>query len=146
MDVIPFVVLLIIPTLGAMSDHSQQVRLLAAQCFATLISLMPLEVGHLYIFVPYLQHIAWIPTIVPSYIKPRLHRDNADKKRILLLCLHYDEVYFWELFSFFSPRRKKSSFLKLFVKSEMRKGIFSNNYLVNQNWTILSFPFQSRLN
>ena len=32
-----------------MSDHSQQVRLLAAQCFATLISLMPLEVGHLYI-------------------------------------------------------------------------------------------------
>ena len=45
-NVIPFVVLLIIPTLGAMSDHSEQVRLMAAQCFATLISLMPLEVGY----------------------------------------------------------------------------------------------------
>lgn len=43
-NVIPYVVLLIIPTLGAMSDHSEHVRLMAAQCFATLISLMPLEV------------------------------------------------------------------------------------------------------
>lgn len=42
-NVIPYVVLLIIPTLGAMSDHSEHVRLMAAQCFATLISLMPLE-------------------------------------------------------------------------------------------------------
>jgi hypothetical protein len=69
-DVIPYVILLIIPTLGAMSDHSDQVRLMAAQCFATLISLMPLEVGHLYIFISY--YIAFLFTRILPYSDSRI--------------------------------------------------------------------------
>jgi len=42
--IIPYIVLLIVPVLGRMSDQNQAVRLMATNCFATLIRLMPLEV------------------------------------------------------------------------------------------------------
>jgi TATA-binding protein-associated factor len=45
MSIIPFIVLLVIPVLGRMSDTNQSVRLVATQSFATLIRLMPLEGG-----------------------------------------------------------------------------------------------------
>ena len=43
-DVVPYIVLLIVPVLGRMSDQNASVRLMASQCFATLIKLLPLEV------------------------------------------------------------------------------------------------------
>ena len=45
LDCLPYVVLLVIPVLGCMSDHTQAVRLMATHCFATLVRLMPLESG-----------------------------------------------------------------------------------------------------
>ena len=45
MSVVPYVVLLVVPVLGRMSDQCEDVRLMATYCFATLIRLMPLEVS-----------------------------------------------------------------------------------------------------
>lgn len=45
MSIIPFIILLVIPVLGRMSDTDESVRLVATQSFATLIRLMPLEGG-----------------------------------------------------------------------------------------------------
>ncbi|XP_048575409.1 TATA-binding protein-associated factor 172 isoform X2 [Nematostella vectensis] len=45
LGIVPYVVLLVVPILGRMSDQTEDVRLLATNCFATLISLMPLEKG-----------------------------------------------------------------------------------------------------
>jgi TATA-binding protein-associated factor len=45
MEVLPYVVLLVVPLLGRMSDQEEDVRLLATQSFASLVKLMPLEVG-----------------------------------------------------------------------------------------------------
>ncbi|XP_051883424.1 TATA-binding protein-associated factor 172 isoform X1 [Pristis pectinata] len=44
-DIIPYIVLLVVPVLGRMSDQTDSVRFMATQCFATLIRLMPLEAG-----------------------------------------------------------------------------------------------------
>lgn len=44
-DIIPYIVLLVVPVLGRMSDQMDSVRFMATQCFATLIRLMPLEVS-----------------------------------------------------------------------------------------------------
>ena len=33
------------PVMGRMSDQDSQVRLMASHCFASLVTLMPLEVG-----------------------------------------------------------------------------------------------------
>ncbi|CAJ0917246.1 unnamed protein product [Ranitomeya imitator] len=41
--IIPYIVLLVVPVLGRMSDQTDSVRFMATQCFATLIRLMPLE-------------------------------------------------------------------------------------------------------
>ncbi|KAJ9125341.1 hypothetical protein QFC22_000301 [Naganishia vaughanmartiniae] len=43
--VLPYILFLIIPVLGRMSDGSNDIRLLATSVFATLIKLMPLEEG-----------------------------------------------------------------------------------------------------
>lgn len=43
--IIPYIVLLVVPVLGRMSDQTDSVRFMATQCFATLIRLMPLEVS-----------------------------------------------------------------------------------------------------
>ncbi|XP_055849413.1 TATA-binding protein-associated factor 172 [Episyrphus balteatus] len=40
---VPYVVLLVVPLLGCMSDPDEPVRLLSTHCFATLIQLMPLD-------------------------------------------------------------------------------------------------------
>ena len=45
MALVPYVVLLVVPVLGRMSDQCEDVRLMATYCFATLIRLMPLEVS-----------------------------------------------------------------------------------------------------
>lgn len=45
MKIIPYIVLLVIPVMGRMSDVNEPVRLVATQSFATLIRLMPLEGG-----------------------------------------------------------------------------------------------------
>ncbi|XP_053670942.1 TATA-binding protein-associated factor 172, partial [Anopheles nili] len=42
-DIVPYVVLLVVPLLGRMSDPDQSVRLVSTHCFATLIQLMPLD-------------------------------------------------------------------------------------------------------
>lgn len=42
-EIVPYVLLLIIPLLGRMSDPDRTVRLLSTHCFATLIQLMPLD-------------------------------------------------------------------------------------------------------
>lgn len=41
--IVPYVVLLIVPILGRMSDQNHAVRLISTNCFATLIQLMPLD-------------------------------------------------------------------------------------------------------
>uniref|UniRef100_A0A3Q3JAF2 BTAF1 RNA polymerase II, B-TFIID transcription factor-associated n=1 Tax=Monopterus albus TaxID=43700 RepID=A0A3Q3JAF2_MONAL len=43
--IVPYIVLLVVPVLGRMSDPSNSIRFLATQCFATLIRLLPLEAG-----------------------------------------------------------------------------------------------------
>lgn len=44
-EIVPYIVLLVVPVLGRMSDPSDSIRFMATQCFATLIRLLPLEVG-----------------------------------------------------------------------------------------------------
>lgn len=44
-DVIPYVVLLVVPLLGCMCDQNQCVRLMATHSFATMVQLMPLDGG-----------------------------------------------------------------------------------------------------
>ncbi|KDR13008.1 TATA-binding protein-associated factor 172 [Zootermopsis nevadensis] len=44
-NIVPYIVLLVVPLLGRMSDQNQPVRLMATHCFATLIQLMPLDGG-----------------------------------------------------------------------------------------------------
>ncbi|KAI9598492.1 hypothetical protein BDF19DRAFT_393058 [Syncephalis fuscata] len=43
--ILPFVIFLIVPVLGRMSDSNDPTRLTAAHCFAQLIKLVPLEAG-----------------------------------------------------------------------------------------------------
>lgn len=43
-DIVPYIVLLVVPVLGRMSDPTDSIRFMATQCFATLIRLLPLEV------------------------------------------------------------------------------------------------------
>ncbi|XP_017770468.1 PREDICTED: TATA-binding protein-associated factor 172 [Nicrophorus vespilloides] len=45
LDIIPYVVLLVVPLLGRMSDQNQSVRLMGTHSFATLVQLMPLDGG-----------------------------------------------------------------------------------------------------
>ncbi|XP_014673843.1 PREDICTED: TATA-binding protein-associated factor 172-like isoform X1 [Priapulus caudatus] len=44
-EIVPYIVLLVLPVLGRISDHNENIRLMATQCFASLIRLMPLESG-----------------------------------------------------------------------------------------------------
>lgn len=43
LQIVPYVLLLIIPLLGRMSDPDKTVRLIASQCFALMIQLVPLD-------------------------------------------------------------------------------------------------------
>lgn len=42
-SIVPYIVLLVVPLLGRMSDHDESVRLMSTRCFALLIQLMPLD-------------------------------------------------------------------------------------------------------
>jgi hypothetical protein len=44
-SILPYVIFLLVPVLGRMSDPDNPVRLAAANCFAQLIKLVPLEVS-----------------------------------------------------------------------------------------------------
>lgn len=44
-DILPYVVFLIVPVMGRMSDSDQDVRILASTTFASIIKLVPLEAG-----------------------------------------------------------------------------------------------------
>lgn len=44
-DILPYIVFLIVPILGRMSDADQDVRILASTTFASIIKLVPLEAG-----------------------------------------------------------------------------------------------------
>ncbi|XP_038211713.1 TATA-binding protein-associated factor 172 [Zerene cesonia] len=43
LQLVPYIVLLLVPLLGRMSDHNEAVRVMATRSFATLIQLMPLD-------------------------------------------------------------------------------------------------------
>ncbi|CAH0750596.1 unnamed protein product [Diatraea saccharalis] len=43
LQVVPYIVLLVVPLLGRMSDHCEAVRVMSTRCFASLIQLMPLD-------------------------------------------------------------------------------------------------------
>lgn len=43
--ILPYVIFLVVPVLGRMSDSDDDVRLVATNTFATLIKLVPLEVS-----------------------------------------------------------------------------------------------------
>lgn len=43
--ILPYVIFLVVPILGRMSDSDDDVRLVATNTFATLIKLVPLEVS-----------------------------------------------------------------------------------------------------
>lgn len=45
MQCIPYLVLMVVPVLGRMTDQDLSVQIMASQCFASLIKLMPLEVS-----------------------------------------------------------------------------------------------------
>ncbi|XP_050390117.1 TATA-binding protein-associated factor 172 [Patella vulgata] len=44
-DILPYIVLLVVPILGCMCDQNEAVRLMATHCFANMIRLLPLEAG-----------------------------------------------------------------------------------------------------
>ncbi|GAA5949726.1 hypothetical protein JCM21900_003274 [Sporobolomyces salmonicolor] len=44
-DILPYVIFLVVPILGRMSDSDDDVRLIATNTFATLVKLVPLEAG-----------------------------------------------------------------------------------------------------
>ena len=50
LEALCYVVLLLMPVLGRMSDQQEDVRLMASRCFATLVTLMPLEASA---YLPY---------------------------------------------------------------------------------------------
>ena len=43
-EILPYVIFLIVPVMGRMSDSDNDVRLLATETFAALVKLVPLEV------------------------------------------------------------------------------------------------------
>ncbi|XP_026728975.1 TATA-binding protein-associated factor 172 [Trichoplusia ni] len=65
LQIVPYIVLLVVPLLGRMSDHCEAVRIMSTRCFASLIQLMPLD-G---------------PAADPPDLEPELRaRRNSDKQ------------------------------------------------------------------
>jgi hypothetical protein len=54
---LPYVLFLIVPILGRMSDPDECVRLLATSTFAALVKMVPLEVGRAVLVVDDLLHL-----------------------------------------------------------------------------------------
>ncbi|CAG8825212.1 24768_t:CDS:2, partial [Dentiscutata erythropus] len=65
--ILPYVIFLIVPILGRMSDVNEHVRLVSTNCFAMLIKLVPLEAG--------------IPN--PPGLSPELLRHRDDERKFL---------------------------------------------------------------
>ncbi|KAG8190202.1 hypothetical protein JTE90_011924 [Oedothorax gibbosus] len=75
LSIVPYIVFLIVPMLGRMSDQNEQVRLLATHCFASLIKLMPLESGSASTVLP--------PKLVERKQQERLFLDQLmDPKKV----------------------------------------------------------------
>lgn len=97
MSIIPFIILLVIPVLGRMSDTDESVRLVATQSFATLIRLMPLEGG-----VP--DPPALSPELVEKKLQQRKFLEQLFNPKKLenykvsnnkfLICHHFDYILF----------------------------------------------------
>ncbi|CAB3253146.1 unnamed protein product [Arctia plantaginis] len=65
LEIVPYIVLLVVPLLGRMSDHCEAVRVMSTRCFASLIQLMPLDGG-----------VAEPPDLTPELRERRLHDKN----------------------------------------------------------------------
>ncbi|CAG8530565.1 8145_t:CDS:10 [Ambispora leptoticha] len=65
--ILPYVIFMIVPVLGRMSDADESVRLVTTNCFAMLIKLVPLEAG--------------IPN--PPGLSPKLLQHREDERRFL---------------------------------------------------------------
>ena len=85
LGVLCYVVLLLMPVLGTMSDQMLQVRHMATRCFGTLVTLMPLEVSQPLSCAPSPPRVIPSPW-PPSLVLPHPHRClqtwlNADRRR-----------------------------------------------------------------
>lgn len=71
--IVPYIVLLVVPVLGRMSDQTDSVRFMATQCFATLIRLMPLEVSWSFKYMEYVN--CFVSTFLPAQVSGLLHAE-----------------------------------------------------------------------
>ncbi|EFA08205.1 TATA-binding protein-associated factor 172-like Protein [Tribolium castaneum] len=71
-DIIPYVVLLVVPLLGRMSDQNKCVRLMGTHSFATLVQLMPLDGG-----------VPEPPSLKGSILSERRDREREFLKQLL---------------------------------------------------------------
>jgi TATA-binding protein-associated factor len=71
-DIIPYVVLLVVPLLGRMSDQNMCVRLMGTHSFATLVQLMPLDGG-----------VPEPPALKGSILSERRERERDFLKQLL---------------------------------------------------------------
>lgn len=76
LGVVPYIVFLVVPTLGRMSDTDDAVRLMATHCFAALVRLMPLDVSS-----QPSSTIVGIVILVP--MRTRQTSNKLDKRRCL---------------------------------------------------------------
>ncbi|KAJ9089533.1 TATA-binding protein-associated factor mot1 [Entomophthora muscae] len=74
--ILPYVIFLVVPVLGRMSDTDDHVRLVASNCFALLINLIPLESG--------------IPD--PSDLPPELVAQRSTERRFLSQLMDNSQV------------------------------------------------------
>jgi hypothetical protein len=65
--ILPYVIFLVVPVLGRMSDSDDEVRLVATNTFATLIKLVPLEVScrirsiaFTFLILDFMERLGWI--------------------------------------------------------------------------------------
>lgn len=101
LNIVPYVVLLVVPVLGRMSDQCEDVRLLATHCFATLIRLMPLEVGAIYMPSIAIDHFCESPfkNIAGTDMKKRQNRARLHMLLTLLenalrsIMLHFNSHF-----------------------------------------------------
>lgn len=73
LDALCYIVLLLMPVLGRMSDQQQEVRHMASRCFAVLVSYMPLEVRYSidfclrFISCKFIEYYMGLHTILDNY-------------------------------------------------------------------------------
>lgn len=82
-DILPYIVFLVVPILGRMTDFSVKIRKVVTYCFATLVKLMPLEVPLLVLcccasYLPVAQYKAKLPSADNRQLSP-IHRTFPKK-------------------------------------------------------------------